>query len=153
MIYSIEEIKNNLQNWKNESKSIVFTNGCFDLLHRGHEDLLIVAKSKGDILIVGLNSDSSIKKLKGNLRPIQSQNIRANNLLNLEIVNAICVFNSRTPKDLIRAIKPNVLVKGGDYKKDNIVGSNMIKSWGGEVVIVPLTEGFSTTSIIEKNRS
>ena len=153
MIYSIEEVKNNLQNWKNESKSIVFTNGCFDLLHRGHEDLLIVAKSKGDILIVGLNSDSSIKKLKGNLRPIQSQNIRANNLLNLEIVNAICVFNSRTPKDLIRTIKPNVLVKGGDYKKDNIVGSNMIKSWGGEVVIVPLTEGFSTTSIIEKNRS
>tara|TARA_B110000438_G_C15712665_1_gene606034 strand:+ start:250 stop:711 length:462 start_codon:yes stop_codon:yes gene_type:complete len=152
MIYSIEEIKNNLQNWKNESKSIVFTNGCFDLLHRGHENLLIAAKSKGDILIVGLNSDSSVRQLKGNSRPIESQNIRAKKLSKLEVVNGICIFKSKTPKDLIQTIKPNVLVKGGDYKKGLIVGSNMIKSWGGKVVIIPLTKGFSTTLIIEKNR-
>ena len=134
---------------KERQKKIVFTNGCFDLLHKGHIDLLNKASSYGDILIVGLNSDSSVKILKGQDRPIENEIIRSKKLLEISNVDFVIIFNSETPKDLIIKIMPDVLVKGGDYDKENIVGCNEVISSGGKVKIVPLTKGFSTTSIIK----
>ena len=142
-------IKEECLQWKREGKSIVFTNGCFDLLHKGHKDLLIKASSFGNLLIVGLNSDISVRSLKGKDRPIQSEKIRKNILIRLGIVSRVYIFSERTPLNLIRLIKPDVLVKGGDYNKNDIVGSREVISTGGKVKIVPLTKGFSTTSIIE----
>ncbi len=146
-------IKNNdldsqIKRLKDQKNRIVFTNGCFDLLHKGHIDLLNEASTYGDILIVGLNSDKSVKILKGLGRPIENEVIRSKKLLALSNVNFVIIFDSETPKDLIIKIMPNVLVKGGDYKKDDIVGSNEVISSGGKVKIVPLTEGYSTTAII-----
>ena len=134
---------------KERQKKIVFTNGCFDLLHKGHIDLLNKASTYGDILIVGLNSDNSVKNLKGQGRPIENEMTRSKKLLELSNVDFVIIFNSETPKDLIIKIMPDVLVKGGDYNKDDIVGSNEVISSGGKVKIVPLTKGFSTTSIIK----
>ena len=134
---------------KERQKKIVFTNGCFDLLHKGHINLLNKASTYGDILIVGLNSDSSVKTLKGQERPIENEIIRSKKLLEIINVDFVIVFNSETPKDLIIKIMPDVLVKGGDYKKNNIVGSSEVISSGGKVKIVPITKGFSTTSIIK----
>ena len=134
---------------KEQKNSIVFTNGCFDLLHKGHIDLLNKASTFGDILIVGLNSDNSVKILKGKGRPIENEITRSKKLLEISNVDFVIIFNSETPKDLIIKIMPDVLVKGGDYKKNDIVGSNEVISSGGKVKIVPLTKGFSTTSIIE----
>ena len=146
-------IKNNdlnsqIKRLKDQKNRIVFTNGCFDLLHKGHIDLLNEASTYGDILIVGLNSDKSVKILKGLDRPIENEVIRSKKLLALSNVDFVIIFDSETPKDLIIKIMPNVLVKGGDYKKDDIVGSNEVISSGGKVKIVPLTEGYSTTAII-----
>ncbi len=146
-------IKNNdlnsqIKRLKDQKNRIVFTNGCFDLLHKGHIDLLNEASTYGDILIVGLNSDKSVKILKGLGRPIENEVIRSKKLLALSNVDFVIIFDSETPKDLIIKIMPNVLVKGGDYKKDDIVGSNEVISSGGKVKIVPLTEGYSTTAII-----
>ncbi len=137
-----------LTEWRNSNKNIVFTNGCFDLLHQGHCDLLKKASTYGDVLIIGLNSDSSVKKLKGKDRPIENEIIRSKNLLNLQFVNYVIIFNSETPKDLIHTIMPDVLVKGGDYTINNIIGSNEVISNGGRVEIIPLTDGYSTSSII-----
>ena len=134
---------------KEQQNSIVFTNGCFDLLHKGHIDLLNKASTYGDILIVGLNSDNSVKTLKGKDRPIENETRRSKKLLEISNVDYVIIFNSETPKDLIMKIMPDVLVKGGDYDKDDIVGSNEVISSGGKVKIVPLTKGFSTTSIIK----
>ena len=133
-------------------KKIIFSNGCFDLLHKGHIDLLAKARSLGDVLIVGLNSDVSVKALKGDKRPIQNQKVRFNNLLKLNSVDLIIIFEEETPLKLIKKIQPNIIVKGQDYKVKHVVGYNTIKSWGGEVVLVPLTKGYSTTSIIKKNK-
>ena len=143
-------IKEECLQWKREGKSIVFTNGCFDLLHKGHKDLLIKASSFGNLLIVGLNSDISVRSLKGKDRPIQSEKIRKNILIRLGIVSRVYIFSERTPLNLIRLIKPDVLVKGGDYKLDQIVGSKDVILNGGKVKIVPITPGFSTTSQIKK---
>ena len=148
----INEIKTKLQTWREASKIIVFTNGCFDLLHEGHKSLLQTAKNFGDILIVGLNSDASVRILKGDKRPIETQEKRARKLLKLEIVNEVCVFEDHTPRKLIKLIRPNFLVKGGDYKKSKIVGSRIIRKWNGKVKIVPLLKGYSTSSIIKKNK-
>jgi len=137
---------------KERQKKIVFTNGCFDLLHKGHIDLLKKASTYGDILIVGLNSDSSVKILKGQDRPIENEIIRSKKLLEISNVDFVIIFNSETPKDLIIKIMPDVLVKGGDYNKENIVGCNEVISSGGKVKIVPLTKGFSTTSIIKSRK-
>tara|TARA_B100001540_G_scaffold35747_1_gene31707 strand:- start:199 stop:663 length:465 start_codon:yes stop_codon:yes gene_type:complete len=137
---------------KERQKKIVFTNGCFDLLHKGHIDLLKKASTYGDILIVGLNSDSSVKILKGQDRPIENEIIRSKKLLEISNVDFVIIFNSETPKDLIIKIMPDVLVKGGDYDKENIVGCNEVISSGGKVKIVPLTKGFSTTSIIKSRK-
>ena len=152
MLYSKNEIKTKLQIWREASKIIVFTNGCFDLLHKGHKSLLQAAKNLGDILIVGLNSDASVRILKGDNRPIETQEKRAHKLLKLEFVNGVCIFEDQTPRELIKLIRPNFLVKGGDYKKSKIVGSRTIRKWNGKVKIVPLLKGYSTSSIIKKNK-
>ena len=143
------DLDNQIKQLKEQQNSIVFTNGCFDLLHEGHIDLLNKASTYGDILIVGLNSDNSVKNLKGKGRPIENEITRSKKLLEISNVDFVIIFNSETPKDLIIKIMPDVLVKGGDYTKDNIVGSNEVISSGGKVKIVPLTKGFSTTSIIK----
>ena len=143
------DLDNQIKQLKEQQNSIVFTNGCFDLLHKGHIDLLNKASTYGDILIVGLNSDNSVKNLKGKGRPIENEITRSEKLLEISNVDFVIIFNSETPKTLINKIMPDVLVKGGDYNKDDIVGSNEVISSGGKVKIVPLTKGFSTTSIIK----
>ena len=145
-------IDSKLHFWRQNSKKIIFSNGCFDLLHKGHIDLLAKARSLGDVLIVGLNSDLSVKALKGDKRPIQNQKVRFNNLLKLNSVDLVIIFEEETPIGLIKKIQPNIVVKGQDYKIRHVVGYNTIKSWGGEVVLVPLTKDYSTTSVIKKNK-
>ena len=134
------------------NKKIVFTNGCFDLLHKGHIDLIKQSFSFGDILIVGLNSDESVKRLKGEERPMQNEIERKNSLLNTGYVNEVYIFDDDTPLELINLIKPDILVKGGDYTPNEIVGFEEVTSSGGEIKIVQLTPGFSTTSTIENMR-
>ena len=134
------------------NKKIVFTNGCFDLLHKGHRDLIKQSFLFGDILIVGLNSDESVKRLKGEDRPMQNEIERKNALYNTGYVNEVYIFDDDTPLELINLIKPDILVKGGDYTPNEIVGHEEVTSSGGEVKIVPLTPGFSTTSTIENMR-
>ena len=146
------DLDNQIKQLKERQKKIVFTNGCFDLLHKGHIDLLNKASSYGDILIVGLNSDNSVRTLKGQDRPIENEIIRSKKLLDISNVDFVIIFNNETPKDLINKIMPDVLVKGGDYNKNDIVGSNEVMSSGGKVKIVPLTKGFSTTSIIKSRQ-
>lgn len=132
--------------------TVVFTNGVFDLIHPGHVDVLNVARSHGDALIVGLNSDASVRRLKGPSRPVRTEHDRAYVLAALEAVDAVVIFAEDTPLELIRALRPDVLVKGGDYTPETVVGREEVESRGGRVVIVPLTAGHSTTSIIEKLR-
>jgi rfaE bifunctional protein nucleotidyltransferase chain/domain len=151
IIIKKEDISKLISKYKDNGLSIVFTNGCFDLLHSGHLDLLRRASEFGDKLIVGLNSDVSVKKLKGRSRPIENESVRSNNLLDKGFVDDVIIFNEITPKKLIEQIIPNVLVKGGDYKKEEIVGYNNVTKNGGVVRIVPLTPGFSTTLIINKS--
>ena len=150
-LISFKDINQILNAYRRETFKLVFTNGCFDLLHKGHLDLLSNAAAFGDKLFVGLNSDKSVKKLKGDSRPVQNEKIRAQKLSELKYVNHVIIFEDLTPKELIYAISPDVLVKGGDYKKNEIVGAKHVISCGGVVKIVPLTPGFSTTSIIEKS--
>ena len=134
------------------NNKIVFTNGCFDLFHKGHRDLIKKSFSFGDTLIVGLNSDDSVKRLKGEDRPIQNEVERKTALLNTGYVNEVYIFDDDTPLELINLIKPDILVKGGDYTPNEIVGYEEVASSGGEIKIVPLTPGFSTTSTIENMR-
>ena len=150
----LEEIKiiKYVTSVRKTNKKIVFTNGCFDLLHKGHRDLIKQSSSFGDILIVGLNSDKSVKRLKGKYRPIQNEIDRKNALLNNAYVNEVYIFDDDTPLELINLIKPDILVKGGDYTPNEIVGYEEVASSGGEIKIVPLTPGFSTTSTIENMR-
>ncbi len=148
-LLEIHTINRKLIDWRKNKIKIVFTNGCFDLLHKGHINLLNKASTYGDILIVGLNSDYSVKKLKGEDRPIENETVRSKNLLNLQFVNYVIIFDSDTPQDLIKIIMPNVLVKGGDYNANNIIGAKEVILNGGKVEIVPLTDGYSTSSIIK----
>ena len=138
------------EDWKKAKKTIVFTNGCFDLLHKGHIDLLTRASNYGDKLIVGINSDESVKKIKGEDRPVQNQKTRKKKLLNLKFVNDVYVFEESTPLKIIKTICPDVLVKGADYTIHEIVGAKFVSSKGGKVKTIPLTPGFSTTKSIEK---
>ena len=131
-------------------KKVVFTNGCFDILHAGHIDLLQKAKELGDILVVGLNSDESIKRIKGDKRPINKLDYRIKMLSSIQCVDYIIVFDEETPLDLIEAIKPDVLVKGGDYQIDDIVGAEIVQSNGGRVLTIPFVYNISTTDIINK---
>ena len=135
---------------KQDGKQIVFTNGCFDLIHKGHKDLLRDSSQLGDVLIVGLNSDSSVKKLKGSKRPIQSEKKRSLAILETKLVNKVYIFHEETPLKMINAIRPDILVKGGDYDKNEIIGSKEVLSWGGKIKIVPITPGYSTTKTIKK---
>ncbi len=131
---------------------VVFTNGVFDLLHPGHVDVLRAARERGDALVVGINGDASVRRLKGPERPVRSEAERAYVLAALESVDAVAVFEQDTPLELVLALRPDVVVKGGDYSEATIVGAPEVRSWGGDVVVVPLTPGQSTTSIIHKLR-
>lgn len=139
-----------LKLWKNAKQKIVFTNGCFDLLHAGHISYLEKAKLLGDRLVIGLNSDASVRKLKGSSRPITSQEDRSKILASLSCVDAVVIFEEESPLKLISFIKPDILVKGNDYKEENIVGAKEVRSWGGDVQLIPLLEGRSTTQILKK---
>ncbi len=146
--------KESLKSWLavqhfKESK-IVFTNGCFDILHRGHIELLAGAANYGDILIVGLNTDNSVKRLKGESRPLQDEKSRALMMASLQFVDVVVFFDEDTPAQLIDTIVPDVLIKGGDYKKEEIVGYYTVTNSGGEVVILDFLPGYSTTSVINR---
>ena len=145
-----KKILEDIENIRGTNKKIVFTNGCFDLLHKGHEDLIKASYSYGDRLIIGLNSDESVKRLKGMGRPIQNEIDRKKALIDTGYVEKVYLFNDDTPLDLILLIKPDILVKGGDYTPKEIVGYEEVISSGGEIKIVPLTPGYSTTSLIKK---
>ena len=134
------------------AQTLVFTNGVFDLLHPGHVDILLAARREGDALLVGLNSDASVRRLKGPGRPVRSEQERAYVLAALAMVDAVVVFEQDTPLELIDLIRPDVLVKGGDYTEATIVGATEVQARGGRVVVVPLTPGQSTTSIVERVR-
>lgn len=134
----------------NQNKKIVFTNGCFDILHRGHVAYLNEARAQGDVLIVGLNSDASVKRLKGESRPINSEQDRKFVLENLKAISFVEIFTEDTPYNLIQEIMPDTLVKGGDWKPDQIVGSDIVLNNGGEVKSLQFVDGFSTTKTIEK---
>ncbi len=150
-IVPIEQLKRNIAIWRMKDYKIVFTNGCFDILHHGHIDYLSKASDLGDVLIIGVNSDSSVKKLdKGANRPIQNENDRALILSALQFVEAIIIFNEDTPLELIKTIQPDVLVKGGDWKENEIAGADVVCAKGGEVVIIPFVDGYSTTNIEKK---
>ena len=136
--------------WRLINKTIAFTNGVFDILHEGHIKVLSQAASFADVLIVGVNSDASVKRLKGNNRPVNNQQSRALVLASLIMVDAVIIFDEDTPLELIKNILPDVLIKGGDYNLDTIVGAKEVIENGGKVEIIPLQEGFSTTGIIEK---
>ena len=148
-----ENIKKELKEDREENKRIVFTNGCFDLMHIGHLRYLQKAKSFGDILIIGVNSDNSVKRLKGETRPIVSEEDRAEMLAGLEAVDYVVLFDEDTPVEILEEIKPNVHVKGGDYKKEDLPETKIIEENGGEVKIVTFVDGKSTSNIIEKIKS
>jgi rfaE bifunctional protein nucleotidyltransferase chain/domain len=139
--------------WRETQRGrLVFTNGVFDLLHPGHVDLLLGARGRGDALVVGLNTDASVRRLKGPDRPIRTTEDRAYILAALAMVDAVVSFDEETPLGLIRHLRPDVLVKGGDYTEASIVGAADVRGWGGEVAVVPLTPGQSTTSLVERLR-
>ena len=135
-----------------KNKKVVFTNGCFDILHLGHQTYLNQSKALGDFLIVAINSDESVKSLKGDDRPINNQELRSKNLLSLECVDEVVVFSEKTPLKLIEFLLPDVLTKGGDYNYENIVGSNIVEKNGGKVILLPYLKGYSTTTIINNRR-
>ena len=148
---SLDKIKDLIikcNNLKKRGKIIVFTNGCFDILHKGHLHYLFESKKLGDHLIVGLNSDRSVKLLKGPERPVNNQKIRAKNLLSNGIVDNVVIFDEPTPYKIIKKIIPSILTKGSDYKNKHIIGSDIVKSNNGRVVLIPFLEGYSTTKII-----
>ena len=149
-IISKDKLKNKLALWHFKNQKVVFTNGCFDILHQGHIHLLTQAKAMGNLLIVGLNSDASVSRLKGEGRPLQNEQSRALILASLTVVDAIIIFDEDTPSNLIQAISPHVLVKGGDYTLNTVVGAEDVLAKGGTVEIIPLVEGESTSAIEEK---
>ena len=148
-LFTKDEIKQEVKRIRVKSKTIAFTNGVFDILHEGHIAVLSEAASFADVLIVGVNSDASVKKLKGETRPINNENSRAFIIASLIMVDAVVIFNEETPIELIKVIQPDVLVKGGDYTLETMVGAKEVLDSGGRVEIVPIREGFSTTGIIK----
>jgi D-glycero-beta-D-manno-heptose 1-phosphate adenylyltransferase len=152
-IFTMDALQHQLKRWRLQNKKIVFTNGVFDILHEGHIASLSDAASNGHVLIVGVNADASVKRLKGDSRPVNNENSRALLLAALVITDAIIIFEEDTPYNLITAIMPDVLVKGGDYTIDTIVGAKEVIANGGQVIIAPILEGFSTTGIIERMKS
>ena len=145
-----ENLEHAIARWKFFKKKIVFTNGCFDILHLGHIEYLAKAADMGDVLVIGLNSDDSVKRIKGENRPLNKQQQRAMLLASLSFVSAVTVFEEDTPENLISRIIPDVLVKGGDYKPEQVAGADIVRSKGGDVRIIELTPGYSTTEIEKK---
>lgn len=136
--------------WSFKNQSVVFTNGCFDIIHRGHVEYLAKAASLGKVMVIGVNTDHSVRKIKGKDRPVQDQDTRALVLAAMEFVSAVILFDEDTPYELIKSVQPDILVKGADYKPEDIVGYDIVTGRGGKVVTIPFVEGFSTTSIIQK---
>jgi len=149
-ICDLASLKNKVNTWRDSHQKIVFTNGCFDLLHAGHVTYLEAAKKTGDKLILGLNTDRSVSALKGPTRPVIHENDRARVLAALEAVDAVILFDEDTPLNLIDAVRPDVIVKGDDYTEEQVVGGKEVKAWGGSVKLIPLVQGRSTTGILEK---
>lgn len=141
-----------ISNWRKRERKVVFTNGCFDILHLGHVDYLSKAADLGHELVVGLNTDQSVRRLKGTGRPVNDQDARARLLASLFFVSAVVLFDEDTPYELIKKVQPHVLVKGSDYKAEDIVGYDVVTAMKGEVVTIDFLEGFSTSAIIEKLR-
>jgi len=150
MIVELGKLLTELEKERKRGKKIVFTNGCFDLLHAGHADYLEKAKALGDLLVVGLNSDASVRRLKGPKRPILPQEVRAKLLDALKPVDFVVLFEEDTPLKLIEAVRPHYLVKGGDWPPEKIVGREVVESYGGKVVSIPFTYDLSTTKIVER---
>ncbi len=155
VVLQTADIASFVENWRKNhpNQKIVFTNGCFDLLHVGHIRYLQQAKSLGNFLFVGVNSDASVRNLKGPTRPIQTENDRAEILAALGCVDATCLFTEETPLSLIKQVRPDLLVKGGDWKKEQIVGSDFVSTYGGETKSLQFIDGKSTTSLILKSQT
>jgi len=150
LITNADEFKNLRAKFSKDGKKVVFTNGCFDILHRGHAAYLEQAKSLGDFLVVGVNSDESVRKLKGEGRPVNNENDRAYLLEMLKPVDFVIIFNEETPYELIKSINPDFLVKGGDWKEEEIVGSDIVRKNGGKVMSLKFIDNYSTTGIMKK---
>jgi len=151
-VFSLSELIQQRHVWESGRKKVVFTNGVFDILHRGHAEYLAAAKSLGDVLIVGVNSDASVRKIKGPSRPVVNENDRAFMLAQLVPVDAVCIFDQETPLEIITALLPNVLVKGADWNVNDVVGKDVVEHAGGKVLTVPLVPQRSTTNIIARIR-
>lgn len=149
-ILSREEAKKQVEHWQAEGKKIVFTNGCFDIVHLGHIDYLEKAQALGDKLVLGLNTDASVQRLKGETRPVVNEYARARMMSAMSFIDAVTLFDEETPKELIETLCPNILVKGDDYTVENIVGANFVMARGGEVKTISLVKGYSTSAIIQK---
>lgn len=149
-IYTLPQLLEQVQSWRSQGQKIVFTNGCFDLLHLGHVDYLEKAKHLGGKLVLGLNTDASISRIKGPSRPLQDEMSRARVMASLLFIDAVVLFNEETPLELIKAVQPDILVKGDDYAVEQIVGHEEVQARGGAVKTVPLVKGYSTTSIVKK---
>jgi rfaE bifunctional protein nucleotidyltransferase chain/domain len=148
-IYTWDHLRREIAMWRFKDKTIVFSNGCFDVLHLGHVEYLAKARDLGDILIVGLNSDDSVHRIKGSHRPVNNETARATILAAMSFVDGVILFGEDTPHELIKLIQPDILVKGKDYEGREIVGSDVVKARGGQVVTIELTKGYSTTHTIE----
>ena len=148
-----DELSRMARRWHATGKTVVFTNGCFDILHQGHIEVLSRAAELGDALVIGVNADESVQRLKGPERPVNNQHFRSLMLASLTIVDAVSIFEEDTPLELISALRPDVLVKGGDYRIDQIVGADLVQSYGGQVTTIPLVEGYSTSNLIKKIRA
>jgi D-glycero-beta-D-manno-heptose 1-phosphate adenylyltransferase len=153
LINQFSESMHILESWRRLSKTIVFTNGCFDIIHAGHIDLLRRCASSGDKLVIGLNSDESVKRIKGNNRPINNQKNRSMILEAIKYIDLVVIFDEDTPYNLINSIRPDILIKGGDWSPDKIVGRDIVESYGGKVLSLPLLEGHSTTNLLERIKS
>lgn len=149
-ILSREDTKKQVEQWQSEGKKIVFTNGCFDIVHLGHIDYLEKAQALGDKLVLGLNTDASVQRLKGETRPVVNEYARARMMSAMSFVDAVTLFDEETPKELIETLCPNILVKGDDYSVANIVGADFVLAQGGEVKTISLVKGYSTSAIIQK---
>ena len=149
-ILNLEQATKKIKKWQAENKKIVFTNGCFDIVHLGHIDYLEKARNLGDKLVLGLNTDASVRRLKGETRPVVDEYPRARMMAAFAFVDAVILFDEATPKELIQTISPDILVKGDDYFIENIVGADFVIAHGGVVKTIPLVKGFSTTKIIDK---
>jgi len=151
-ILNNEKLKSQLAVWRFQNKKIVFTNGCFDIIHAGHIDYLSKAKDLGNILLIGLNTDDSVRRLKGANRPVNDEKARALIIAAMQFVDAVVLFDEDTPYELIKTVQPDILVKGSDYKPEDIVGADIVLAKGGEIKTIDFLEGYSTSGIIERIR-